>query len=189
MIPYLWKETDLHTDEHGIGADILIKKLQERRPRIVCFVGMGIWKAFFSYLTAFKCVPRESMASNSSPGSKKKKTGYSPEDALMPFKLVHSQERDTLDDDKTTIKREDPSVVACGLPTVKVEPDDEQPLCSLDDNKMAPITETLFFVMPNTSGLVAGYKVCRRHPSTSWCVGILNRSVYSVQITQISSLH
>ena len=172
-ISHLRKETDLHTQEHGVGADILIKKLQDRRPRIVCFVGMGIWKTFFSYLTAAKFVPRESTTTSKTSTTKKKGAVYSPEDALMAYKLVHSQHHRhggafntsyaTLDNGTTPIKREDSPAVAHDLPTVKVEVDDEQPMRDLDDNKMAPVTETLFFVMPNTSGLVASYKVRRAH--------------------------
>lgn len=156
-----WKEGDLHTEEHGVGADILIRKLQDRRPRIVCFVGMGIWKAFFQYLVAYDFVPRGEI------GNRRKGTSYSPADALMPYKLVHPQQNHgdapdaTLDGDHAPVKREDSPAIAHSLPTVKLEIDDEQPIRSLDENKIAPVTETLFFVMPNTSGLVAGYKVCR----------------------------
>ena len=130
---------------------------------------MGIWKAFFSYLTAAKCVPRESTSTT----TKKKGAVYSPEDALMTYKLVHSQQHHhggavnisyaTLDNGTTPIKREGSPAIAHDLPTVKVEIDNEQPMRSLDDNMIAAVTETLFFVMPNTSGLVASYKVRRTH--------------------------
>ena len=173
-ISHLRKETDLQTEEHGVGADILIKKLRDRRPRIVCFVGIGIWKTFFSYLTAAKFVPRESTTTSKTfTTTKKKGAVYSPEDALMGYKPVHSQQRHhggavntsyaTLDNGTTPIKREDSPAVAHDLPTVKAEVDAEQPMRDLDDNKIAPVTETLFFVMPNTSGLVASYKVRRAH--------------------------
>jgi G:T/U-mismatch repair DNA glycosylase len=173
----------LHTEEHGVGADILIKKLQDRRPRIVCFVGMGIWKAFFQYLTAFNFVgmatPKVSTA------NRKRGAAYSPEDALMPYKLVHFQQHHkgvlnisdaSLDDGHASVKREDSPAVSHSLLTVELETDGEQPMCSLDDNKIAPVTETLFFVMPNTSGLVAGYKVCRRHSVSFSIRESLNRS-------------
>lgn len=158
----------MRPDEHASGAQVLIALLRSRRPRIVCFVGMGIWKAFFGYLVSSKSVPAGSHTTSSKSllgGAKKGAGRLLPENALMSYKLVHTFKVEEGDPSDTLIADATPPLIPkpepSSLPTIKLEPDEDPPMRALDDSDqgIAPVTETLFFVMPNTSGLVSSYKV------------------------------
>lgn len=123
---------------------------------------MGIWKVFFDFLVSAGHITR-----NFPPARAQKVKGkaYGPGDAIMPLKIRHvfGMEEgvvEKLSDLVVGVKQKE-EVEA----TVKLEECDADDLhlrdLASDDPSMAAVGETLFFVMPNTSGLVAGYKVRR----------------------------
>lgn len=155
----------MKADELAAGAQILLSLLLKERPRIVCFVGMGIWKELMKYMVASKAVPPKSQSASFS-GDKKNGGGrLLPENALMPYKLVHTfhVKDDSIEPDKAVlpVKREPSPLPEHSTPPEVKSEEEESAMRDLDEHPAVPVTETLFFVMPNTSGLVASYKV---HP-------------------------
>ena len=72
------------------GSLILLETIARWRPRIVCFVGFGIWTKFESYLVERGHVPRprKPMDSKKSVSNEEKmKTAF----AMLPYKIVHTE--------------------------------------------------------------------------------------------------
>ncbi|KAF8318692.1 DNA glycosylase [Clavulina sp. PMI_390] len=145
-------ESDLSSEEHAEGAEILLKLLQARRPRIVCFVGMGLWKAFFNCLKTTGAVAPNAPVMPVPPSGPKRGSTLQPENAVMPYKIVHVFD----------VPEEGPEAPTLAIPSdameiVKKEEEDEPDMRDIL-NDLPSVTETILFVMPNTSGLVTSYK-------------------------------
>lgn len=86
------KEAELAPSEFSAGVPALLYKLARFRPRIVCFVGKGIWEAFARavHSQADAPIPSKKVIEGSSV-SKREKRGSEPfEYGIQPLKAVHS---------------------------------------------------------------------------------------------------
>jgi len=128
------EEKDLKRDEHKIGAAILLQKICEWRPRIVAFAGFGIWDRFIGAVDSARPVNKNL-----------RRPGPIPQQVL-PFKVVHSAGGDA----RFELSPKD------SQPFVDVKREDEPVMTVLDSS--SPVTETLFFKIPNPSGRVTAYK-------------------------------
>jgi thymine-DNA glycosylase len=142
------QEGELSVAEKVAAVPAFLAKVSRYRPRIVCFVGMGIWvdaveKALRQIAVPPEAVvpptasspshvPRRRSPNRKSPKLKKTMVG------LQPYKMVQP----------------------------KVDGDGKVPLNTiLPDYKYfghldVSVTETFFFVVPSTSGRVTQYQVC-----------------------------
>ncbi|KAF9515095.1 hypothetical protein BS47DRAFT_1328366 [Hydnum rufescens UP504] len=200
------EESNITAGEYAEGSLVLLEVITRWRPRIVCFVGFGIWSKFETCLIEGGNVPRPRKLTG-----RDKSVGNGPKGttafAMLPYKVVHPYNSDAprsdsslhpirsgLSDDafdrsppESEIKEEEgpipqmnigeshssplASETASVLPVVpKLEPMnlDSTDLLRMedhDDNDVkvqeainGSVRETLFFKMPNTSGLVTHYK-------------------------------
>jgi hypothetical protein len=95
---FLWQDSDIKAEEYAEGSLILLDTITRWRPRIVCFVGIGIWTKFESYLIEGGHVPRprKSIGSKKSVSdSEKSKTAF----AMLPYKVVHAEKMVTVGND------------------------------------------------------------------------------------------
>jgi len=178
--------SDLNADEHTAGARTHLELLALHRPQIVCFVGLDIWNKFISQLKATGSIPtthgsaggrvkkgsasKASSSLNENNGNKtvrslkgksKGSIKLGPEDSLKAFKIVH---RDVTPHRGSNILPE-PDTDSMPVSPDRLEADtDVEEAHDFDPSKSQLLdgilrqSETLFFVMPNTSGLVAGCK-------------------------------
>ncbi|KII91382.1 hypothetical protein PLICRDRAFT_505997 [Plicaturopsis crispa FD-325 SS-3] len=107
------EQAELSKAEESAAAPALLRRISRFRPRIVCFVGMGIWTSVEGVIrkTAPRA-PRQASASSPAPGKEKTRLG------LQPYKMVHTTNDATMS-----------------------------------------VRETLFFVVPSTSGRVQRYQL------------------------------
>jgi len=126
------EEKDLKQDEHKSGAEILLQKINEWRPRIVAFAGFGIWDKFIGAVESAE------------PVKNRRRPEPNPKQVL-PYKVVHS------------VSSGARSELSPKAPFIEVKQEDELvPMTVLDSS--SPVTETLFFKIPNPSGRVTAYK-------------------------------
>lgn len=92
------QESDLYSTEVKDGAMRFLAVIHQYQPRMVCFVGMNIWDCFMRYLkTSDLIIPSfagssaEILSPPKGPESplKGKFMRLVPDNALMPFKVVH----------------------------------------------------------------------------------------------------
>ena len=142
------------------GVPVLLAKVQQYKPRVVCFVGKQIGELFCkeaAKLTGGESALHSSDASLNVSGkgvtsSQKRKDKKTFEWGVQPFKVVHSQHNNIQSNGDMIFH------VRIYLSLIR--------LYSMTGIQRR-IKETLFFVMPSTSARVAGYQVC--HALTSSC--------------------
>lgn len=71
------------------GAPILLEKIAKHRPRVVCFVGLGIYKTFQKYLARNVSKPEQSQLSLPQRRRGHKTPPTREQGGLKPYKLVH----------------------------------------------------------------------------------------------------
>ncbi|KAI0699161.1 uracil-DNA glycosylase-like protein [Cerioporus squamosus] len=136
---------ELANSEFTAGAPALMRKILEKRPRIVCFVGKAIWELFVRAVAPPSQSPR---TLSEAPGSPSGRTSQVSPDGIL------AQSSDQLQ--SPTKQRPSAKKAKSGaLPVVY----DLQPYKVVHDTPDAVVRETLFFVVVSTSGLVAGYQL------------------------------
>ncbi|THH32830.1 hypothetical protein EUX98_g1337 [Antrodiella citrinella] len=130
------------------GVPVLLCKISEYRPRVVCFVGKGIWDVFVKEATKISAVT-ETAGSSSTPTSSS--IPISPTD-----EKAKEEEADSLptratsrSTNKSKRIRKANNVFKWGIQPIKVV----HPEGDYD------IKESLFFVMPSTSGRVVSHQL------------------------------
>ncbi|RPD72575.1 DNA glycosylase [Lentinus tigrinus ALCF2SS1-7] len=137
---------ELANTEFTAGVPALMRKIVEKRPRIVCFVGKGIWDSFIraaapsspSPQTPFE-VPSFTESSSQSAPQVPSFGAVAESSQLLP---PQSKKRPSVKKSKSA-------------PIIY----DVQPYKVVHNTPDAIVRETLFFVVVSTSGLVAGYQL------------------------------
>lgn len=168
------KQAELSKADMINGVPILLRKIVRFRPRVVCFVGKGIWEVFVKEATrtvlSSTVLPLDSP---STPGPSTPRTPSTP----VGEDIKEEVDPDVLPSLVTTPKRtvgkkpkRAPKVKILfkwGIQPVKVILPDA-------DHGTRDIVETLFFVMPSTSGRVVSHQVSRTPDvSGSSCPAVL----------------
>jgi hypothetical protein len=157
----------------------LLAKFSQFKPLIVCFVGIGIWDSI-EYVIK-KTLPPPATGSSKLASSSKRTPKQEPV-GLRAYKLVHSplslgssllEPTSSISSDDAELKAAQESTTSRkmeeegeGELPVKRE-DESEGLRLLNSQDLADfgltdgnVKETLFFVVPSTSGRVTGYQVC-----------------------------
>ncbi|TFK85263.1 DNA glycosylase [Polyporus arcularius HHB13444] len=137
---------ELASSEFTAGAPALLRKIVERRPRIVCFVGKAIWESFIRAAAPPSKSPHPPFAVSGS-GSE------STTAQILPNGIGAGGSRTPRPSPKRS-----PSAKKSKSSAVSVVYD-LQPYKVVHDTPDAVVRETLFFVVVSTSGLVAGYQL------------------------------
>ena len=86
----LLQESNINPEEYAEGTLVLLETITRWRPRIVCFVGFGIWTKFETCLIEGGHVPRLHKSNGSKKSvanAEKTKTAF----AMLPYKVVHPE--------------------------------------------------------------------------------------------------
>ncbi|KAF8588202.1 DNA glycosylase [Ramaria rubella] len=136
------EQAELSKEEMKDSVPLLKTKIVNYRPRIVCFVGKGIWlttESVFKHQT-LEVGPLSSHIMSQPIQRAPRKKASSFDWGLQPYKLVYT------DSEGTTVKEE-----------VSMEPN--VAIDAATPRAASVVAETLFFVMPSTSGRVVSHQL------------------------------
>ncbi|EIM81873.1 DNA glycosylase [Stereum hirsutum FP-91666 SS1] len=128
----------------------LLEKFSRCRPRFVCFVGKVIWDVVEPVLKKNKCAIPEPAVSLPAPGDDSTGESGKPSGSASPISKKTGKNGKSTKEKKKGTGKKPPFPYHLPLPYKLVH--DYAP-------DSATVKETLFFVVPSTSGLVAGYQL------------------------------
>ncbi|KAH9900800.1 uracil-DNA glycosylase-like protein [Cubamyces lactineus] len=140
---------ELANNEFTAGVPALLQKITRKRPRIVCFVGKGIWDSFIKAAAPSPVANEEPSSGESQPVEPP--TGAAAQADGSDLLATKAKASKKIGSRAKTTKQKG---------KVPKEPFvfDLQPYKVVHSNPAAKVRETLFFVVVSTSGLVAGYQ-------------------------------
>ncbi|CAL1708129.1 unnamed protein product [Somion occarium] len=142
------EQAELSKQDMIFGVPVLLSKIARFRPRIITFVGKGIWEVFIK--EASKLIPvLESTQDDETSASSGSTTPITDDgDSATADKLPSKQRQTTKRKGKSKGKKSKKSTFDWGI----------QPYKAVHGTAYE-VTETLFFVMPSTSGRVVSHQL------------------------------
>ncbi|KAI0076151.1 DNA glycosylase [Panus rudis PR-1116 ss-1] len=138
------EQAELSNQDMVSGVPVLLSKIARFKPRVVCFVGKGIWTVFHKEASKRVDVSSSHVSSESSSASTTP-TDPSVEEDNKPAKSAKKS--------KAKSAKTQHVIFDWGLQPCKVV----HPI--LEDGSAPLVPETLFFVMPSTSGRVVSHQL------------------------------